>query len=267
MPDVFICGTPVQQLEALGVDGLAHWARGYRVRWGVVEGIGGFSARETVDIMRAAFDSWAAVCGFLHEYSTNSRAWNVEIRQRRIDGAFGTLAEAQLPVSSQARTNPQALRLRQWYDTSERWTLAEGNTGQQIDLLRTAAHETGHTIGMGHAPSGSNNLMAPSLGLLRGPGDWGKRESLRRYGEPATSGGGDGGGDGGNGGGGNGAAACLELVEAVVDILGRSRGIRPGVEKPPTAVVEAAEFLAASKLGSTEKNNAAAILAAYFQGQ
>ena len=262
MDGAFICGAKVEQLKTMAAGRVAQWPRGYVVRWGVSQGVSQFNALEMTDIVRTAFDAWAAVCGFRHALSTNSAAWNVEVLSRRIDGQFGTLAEAQLPVDERIQTSPERFRLYQWYDTSEAWTLAAGNTGQLVDILRTAVHETGHTIGLGHAPAGSENLMAPQLGPYRTPQDYGQREGLRRYGDPVVEPPGGGGGPGGGGPGGE--PNLCDLVLEIAERFARERGIRPAVPETPKLVKSAAQLLAESDLGSAELNNAAGIIRAHL---
>ena len=159
---------------------ICHWPRGQKVTWTLAMGVGRFSRDQLVDIYRAAWSSWESVCGIRTEYVSSTTSANVVVTARSIDGDGGILAEAQLPCGPvNSRT-----QLGVWFDLSEEWILAQAMPNQMVDLLRVAAHEFGHSIGIGHAPRSSNNLMAPTVSQIRQPQDWDIAEAARRYGPP-----------------------------------------------------------------------------------
>ena len=82
------------------------------------------------------------------------------------DGVGGTLAHAFFPVSfllSEVVRRKSTISLGQVYggdahfDNSETWTI---NTSKGTNLLQTAAHEFGHSLGLSHSDQ-YNALMAP----------------------------------------------------------------------------------------------------------
>ena len=159
---------------------LCRWPRGQKVTWTVANPVGRFSREQLQTVYQAAWDAWESVCGVATEHVTSTTSANVVITSRVIDGDGGVLAEAQLPCGAvTART-----QLQVWFDLSERWVLTEAMPNQMIDLLRVAAHEFGHSLGIGHAPRSSENLMAPTVSHVREPMVWDIEQAVRRYGPP-----------------------------------------------------------------------------------
>ena len=155
-----------------------QWPRGMILKWTVQDAVAPFSKSETRDVMHMAWAQWEAVCGIKTQHVSRGLA-NVTILSQRIDGQNGVLAEAQLPCGNVSEQTQLWAR----FDTGEDWTVS-GNLGPSMDLLRVAAHELGHSLGMGHAPQGSRNLMAPTVSNIRTPQKWGIEQSVIRYGQP-----------------------------------------------------------------------------------
>jgi len=104
---------------------------------------------------QAAFDAWSAVARVTGREAVSELAADLVIRVAQIDGRQGVLADCHLPGPRQ-----QLMRL----DDSEAWTVQPGPDvdAALIDLGRVLIHELGHFWGLGHAPPGSPNLMAPT---------------------------------------------------------------------------------------------------------
>lgn len=175
------CGVP-ENLEGVADGGMSQWARGHEITWTIGRAIPGFSPDQSRDIIQSAFELWVAVCGVRHRYTPNSSA-NVIVATQSIDGRNGVLAQAQLP-----QRNQRAGSLGLWFDTSEVWVLAQNPPPGKMDVLRVACHELGHSLGMGHAPAQSPNLMAPSVSTIREPQPgWDIPQSVARYGDTAST--------------------------------------------------------------------------------
>lgn len=154
-------------------------------RWGkrsLVYGFRGDLPGISRDDMRRAFqiafDRWSAVCDIRASHiGDSSQAADIVIDTGRIDGPSGTLAYSELPCGSQDR------QLKQKYDTSEPWVIADNVPSYRIDLGRVATHEVGHVIGVPHI--GSGNLMAPTYSTrIHSPQAGDIQEAQARYGPP-----------------------------------------------------------------------------------
>lgn len=131
-----------------------------------------------------AWQAWEEVCGLQAIwFDSSSKALGyhadgklegiVAINTVRLDGASGVLADSYLPCGT--------VRIRQRYDTSEAWINAERPPSNRIDLVRVAAHEIGHAIGLPHIANG--NLLQPMYSTaIRKPQSGDIAEAVRRYG-------------------------------------------------------------------------------------
>lgn len=147
------------------------------VTWALLSYSDKLSRNDQLEAFQLAWSWWAEICAIKPKYSPNSRTANVLISFGGIDGGSGTLAWSELPCGS-------AERLRQMYDSSERWVVEEKPAHGFIDLARVAAHEIGHGIGIPHIASG--NLMAPTYSRsIRRPQNGDLREAQLRYGKPS----------------------------------------------------------------------------------
>lgn len=167
-----------------GVDGgrYLQWARGHVITWDVERGVTGFSREDVASVVEAAWALWSAVADVRSQRVTSGSP-NVLITSRRLDGQNGVLAQAQLPSQNQ-RSGTLGL----WLDTSEVWVLAKNPPPGKMDILRVIAHELGHSLGLGHAPGGSPNLMAPAVSRIREPqAGWDIPQIVARLGLPGAT--------------------------------------------------------------------------------
>lgn len=130
-------------------------------------------------IQDAVVTSWAAVAGVDGREAGPGERPDLLIRLARLDGRGGVLADCQLPGPA-----VQLMRV----DVGESWVVQLGvrRPDGQTDLWRVLRHEAGHFWGLGHAPRGSRNLMAPVYSdSVDGPtGDWDQSEMQRLHGPP-----------------------------------------------------------------------------------
>ena len=126
-----------------------------------------------------AFSYWESCCNVKARYVESAADAVILIEQQAIDQPGGVLAWSELPdgVSRTPR--------HQRYDSQETWVVDERPSGLSIDLVRVAAHELGHAIGIPHISSG--NLMAPIYSTsIRGPQQGDIAEAQSRYGKPVV---------------------------------------------------------------------------------
>lgn len=168
---LIVCSHP----ERLGTD-QCYWPRGTIVTWHQSCQFPGLSAAQTeADVLRGIM-LWSQICGVEFRRVQSESQARLAISSQKIDGPMGVLGETQLPC----HRNP-ASQCWMHLDDREPWN-------QQIDLAAVVCHEMGHGIGLGHAPQGSANVMAPIYRAGVGFGPWDKAQSIQRYGQakPAT---------------------------------------------------------------------------------
>ena len=172
------CGWP-DLLPMEAVESVCKWSQ-KKLTWTITGSLPGISSEQLQAAYRKAWGYWSAVCGVEPEFDGyNVTQSNVQMGTGAIDGGMGTLAWSQLPCQ------PNVVRLQQLYDNKEQWVITEGITqGGQIDLIRVAAHEIGHVLGIPHLAVG--NLLAPTYSpALHKPQAGDIAEAVRRYG-PVT---------------------------------------------------------------------------------
>lgn len=139
------------------------------------------TAQKSAQLIRAAFDSWEAVCGLKFTQVNDSGA-NLYISSGRgsragFDGPSGTLAYAYLPPSAQFRG-----QLRMYFDLDEAWSASVN--APYIGLQPVGAHEIGHLIGFEH-DSTPQQLMNPYYNpRIIGPQANDIRRAQAGYGKP-----------------------------------------------------------------------------------
>ncbi len=146
------------------------------IRWSITGQLVGISLDNLQAAYQLAWLFWSTICDIHPEYlGFNVATAHVLMGTGVIDGGLGTLAWSEMPCG-----NPR--QLKQLYDSNERWVIAEGATqNQQIDLVRVAAHEIGHVLGIPHIVAG--NLLAPIYSQqIRKPQVGDIAEAVKRYG-------------------------------------------------------------------------------------
>jgi hypothetical protein len=166
------CGTRESELDKAFI---AQWPDG-DVTWALV----GLPPRVTEDELRNAVTfgmaKWAKVCKVQPREVTSARSARVLVTARSIDGPGSILAECELP-GGQAQ-------VRLWLDTNEEWS-TQIPAVRAIIMADVLWHELGHALGIGHAPQGSANIMAPIYNpAVMVPGPWDIEQAQERYGRP-----------------------------------------------------------------------------------
>lgn len=158
------CSLP-DMLLGMGTDGpIGLYSAAHRrgIAWSVSSSWGGLHRDEVIIAIARAWMQWRDVCAidpYFTEEETNSA---VRFEYGLIDRRGGVLA--QTPMSSNW---PKTVT----FDAYESFVISEDPPQFYVDLYRTALHEIGHVLGIGHLPAG--NLMQPlysHLNVLR-PGD------------------------------------------------------------------------------------------------
>lgn len=122
---------------------------------------------------------WAKICGLQPREVTDGNKARLLVTCRAIDGPGGVLAETELPAGQKY--------VRMWLDVGEQWNTLTPAI-RAISLGTVIRHEMGHAIGIGHAPDGSNNWMAPYLNeSLVNAGPFDISESTKRYSLPSPT--------------------------------------------------------------------------------
>ena len=130
-----------------------------------------------IDALGEAWSYWEDVCGITATWTSSAQA-DVKMVAGGIDRAGGTRAWSELPCGSDRP-------LGQKYDSEEPWGVGQNPGPRRIDLVRVAAHEIGHVLGLPHLPAG--NLLQPTYDQqIRRPQPGDVREVVRRYGQPTT---------------------------------------------------------------------------------
>lgn len=147
------------------------------VTWTLVALIPGVSEEAMHEAVSWGFSQWEKVCGIKARYIETARTARVLVGSRRIDGSGRILAECELPCGMD--------QVRLWFDVGEQWLTDMSSRERGIILHDVAWHELGHALGLGHAPQGSNNVMAPVYNpAVDNAGSWDRAESTMRYGPP-----------------------------------------------------------------------------------
>lgn len=118
----------------------------------------GYTGRMTAEQVREAFDlawkAWATHLDFEPAYVATEAGALVRSKFGDIDGSGKVLAWSELADGSQ---RPK----QQLYDRAESWGSSDQPPATMIDLVRVAAHEIGHVIGLTHDTADQPALMAP----------------------------------------------------------------------------------------------------------
>lgn len=124
------------------------------------------SNAEQDSAMRAAFDLWEDACGLSFKVTKEDKA-DIKIffasgehgDGNDFDGQSGVLAHAYFPTQPINSISGDA-----HFDEDESWTVEIPIPANGIDLVTVAAHEFGHSIGLGHTTKVRGALMYPYYG-------------------------------------------------------------------------------------------------------
>lgn len=174
MDDLVVCG--VAESVATG-----ELRRDPSARYWVEAGLSTAGRDLLREQVQSAFAAWSQVANVHGEEASSPQEAHCLIRVTRIDGRQGVLADCMLPGPP-----VQLMRL----DNSEKWVVHVGADvpADSIDLYRVLVHELGHFWGLGHAPQGSPNLMAPAYSrAIWTPRQWDVEQMVRLYGHPSPT--------------------------------------------------------------------------------
>lgn len=123
----------------------------------------GLTLAQVENAIAQAFALWSAPTGLTFTKRVGTEPVDIEIFFATgehgdgvpFDGAWNVLAHAFYPSS-----NAGSYAGDVHFDNAERWTVSTSTTGDAVDLVTVAAHEFGHSLGLGHS-SIANALMYP----------------------------------------------------------------------------------------------------------
>ena len=131
---------------------LCRWPDG-DITWTLLADSLPFSEAIAREALELAFLYWAEHAAVRPRYVASANQARVVIGFGQIDGPSRTLAWSEMPCDARTR------QVRQMFDNREQWVVSERPLMGEIDLVRTAAHEIGHALGVPHI--GGGNLMQP----------------------------------------------------------------------------------------------------------
>lgn len=124
-----------------------------KITWLVDTNLSPLPRVQVIEAFRVAWASWAANIDIEPVFVEDASSAMVISKFGDYDGSGKVLAWSEL---ADGTTTPK----HQLYDRAERWGVF-GGAGSGIDLVRVAAHEIGHVLGLVHDEGKGNALMDP----------------------------------------------------------------------------------------------------------
>lgn len=117
------------------------------------------SQAEVNAALKSALGVWSSVADLTFtQTSQPNRRDSLDFTFRTLDGPGGVLARGYFPDD----VNSARIAGDVQFDSSERWEVGNRLGGAAIDLVLTAVHEIGHTLGLEHSRA-AGSVMADSI--------------------------------------------------------------------------------------------------------
>lgn len=169
MSDQFHCGV-ADSISGFRGQGLCQWPRGHVITWSMHDGPPGLNLVAAAELFLQATAVWEQVCDVQFRQLGMHAPADLVIRTASLGSSI--LAQAILPCGPPGPLWQEFNRDMQW-DASR--------------FFGVAVHETGHSLGWGHAAS-TDCVMFPSfLGVVT-PCSWDVDQAVARYGTPSSPG-------------------------------------------------------------------------------
>src|SRR4051812_28829811 len=113
--------------------------------------------------LTTALNAWSSVAAITFtQTSQANRPDSIDFSFQSLDGPGGELAQGYLPDD----VDPGRIAGDVQFDSSEQWEVGNSRGGGAYDLVLTAVHELGHSLGLDHS-SVAGSVMAPSISAIQ----------------------------------------------------------------------------------------------------